>query len=31
MFQILKELENGQQHVEGECECILWGEKIHAV
>lgn len=31
MFQILKELENGQQHVEGECECILWGGKIHAV
>lgn len=30
MFQILKELENGQQHIEGECE-FSEGEKIHVV
>lgn len=30
MFHILKELENGQQHIEGECE-FSEGEKIHVV
>lgn len=30
VFHILKELENGQQHIEGECE-FSEGEKIHVV